>query len=206
VADSLLQAVATLIGTVLGTIGTAWIARARDWESKGPLVLGAVVGAAAGFLIGLSVAQLTNGEPTTTTTSTTTSTSTTTTTLPPRADITSLRPGQRVPTTFSVEGTYSNLGEGHEIWLLVIPQGIGYFPQNGPAVKVEGNRWINQPINLGGPSGTRFRVQVVIVTTDEVKRQFREFVDVCRQGGCPDALQELPKGVVRGEAVAVAKR
>jgi hypothetical protein len=114
-----------------------------------------------------------------------------------------------VPEFFPVSGPYQDLRAGEEVWVLLNPDGKGYFPQNGPARAAPGSgTWQNQDISLGGKSGTTAEVKVVVAMTQDVQTQFREFVAVCRQDGCPRALEVLPDRVScePGGAVKVIKR
>jgi hypothetical protein len=126
-----------------------------------------------------------------------------------RVNIDSPTDGQKVPESFPVSGTYQDLRSGEEVWVLLNPDGKGYFPQNGPARAAPGSgTWQNQDISLGGESGTPAEVRVVVAMTEDVQTQFREFVATCRQGACPPALEVLPGRVScePGGAVSVTTK
>ena len=125
--------------------------------------------------------------------------------IPARVTITSLADGEQAPESFPVSGTYQDLRPGEEIWVLVNPEGLGFYPQNGPARAVPGSGlWQNQNISLGGEPGTTAEIRVVVVKSHAMQSDFRGFVSQCRQG-CP-RLEVLPDGVEPGVAVNVTKR
>lgn len=125
--------------------------------------------------------------------------------IPARVTITSPAGGEKLPESFPVSGTYRDLRPGEEIWVLVNPEGLGFYPQNGPARAVPGSGlWQNENISLGGVPGTTAEIRVVVVTSHAMQSDFRDFVSQCRQG-CP-RLKVLPDGVEPGVAVNVTKR
>jgi hypothetical protein len=123
---------------------------------------------------------------------------------PARADIASPGQNQEVPTFFPVSGTYQDLRAGEEIWVLINPDGEGYFPQNGPAAAPLGGKWNNQKVSLGGPVGVKAVILAVIAKTPALQQQFRAFVAACSAGACPAALSELPGPAVCESSTAVS--
>ncbi len=85
----------------------------------------------------------------------------------PFVDIKSPQENQSVPIAVPVTGSYANLPDGHQIWVMVRPANSPLlFPQSGPAL-ASGGQWSATNIRVGNDSdaGTLFQILPVITTS-----------------------------------------
>lgn len=116
-----------------------------------------------------------------------------------------------LPETITVGGAYSGDLTGREIWVLVYPTDLEYYPQTIDACKqipsdaVDG-KW-NTVVNFGGPPQQYDVVVAVIATDGEASQEFKQWLQRgCETHDFPGYLRDdLPDGLTEVAAITVSK-
>lgn len=105
-----------------------------------------------------------------------------------------------LPECSAVRGTVSNLEQGDQIWLMVVPSGSNYyFPQDGPAAMVGASEWSSRAcFGSEGP----FNILAVIVKADS-QNTFVVYRDSCNYNHHCPGVPELWRGVVIVDTVSI---
>jgi hypothetical protein len=113
-------------------------------------------------------------------------------------------------TTITASGTYSGDLTGKEIWVLVYPTDLKYYPQSpdacgGIPVNASGGMW-NTRVNFGGPPQQYDIVAIVTDTGGEASQEFKRWLQTgCTTENFPGySAHELPGGITEVDAVTVS--
>jgi len=115
-----------------------------------------------------------------------------------------------LPTTTTAGGTYSGDLTGKEIWILVYPPDLKYYPQSlgaceGLPVDASGGIW-NTTVHFGGPL-QQFDVVAVVTDTDgEASQEFKRWLQRgCETNDFPGyPRNKLPGGITEVDAITVS--
>lgn len=113
-------------------------------------------------------------------------------------------------TSMTVGGTYTGDLTGQEIWILIYPTSLEYFPQSPDACKelpanVSGGKW-NTNVAFGGPPQQYDVVAVVTKADSEASIEFKRWLkNGCDTGDFPGySVNELPDGLTELAAITVS--
>jgi hypothetical protein len=113
-------------------------------------------------------------------------------------------------TTIPVVGTYNGDLTGKEIWVLIYPSDLKYYPQSADPCRqiesvVSGNDW-ETIVNFGGPPQQYDVVAIVTDTDGEASQEFKRWLERgCDAGDFPGYLRtELPDGLTEVAAITVS--
>jgi len=126
-------------------------------------------------------------------------------------EITSPRHCDRgLATSTIVSGTYSGDLAGKEIWIMIYPTNIEYYPQSLDPCKelpsnASGGRWTTK-VNFGGPPQQYDVVAFVTDANGEASQEFKKWLqNGCKTGDFPGYLSsELPGGISEMDAITVS--
>jgi len=125
----------------------------------------------------------------------------------PEIEITSHRDGEPVPIAIDIEGRSKNLQPDQEIWIVVVPPTALYYPQDGPAIRLRGDRWRapTSYVGVADDADKKFNVLAVVAMSKDAQDIFRDYVNGCIDKGCPPALEKLPNGTIIGDQITVTR-
>ncbi len=97
-----------------------------------------------------------------------------------QVNITSPNDGSTVSSPITIEGKVSTQPkEGEHLWIAVCPEkaSLEWWPQTGGPLIPSRNLVIKSPAYLGGKSGDKFRVAVIIVNDEDTK--ISNYIQTC---------------------------
>jgi hypothetical protein len=170
-------------------------ARGRRGVTRGRSTLlaaavGGVLGGAAGYLAALATA----GAPCAPF-------------APTSVAITSIAPGSGVPRLTTVYGTSCHVPSEHEIWVLVLPEGLTtYYPQPGPVVPTAGGGW-SASVYLGSEGSVDVgKAFLVVAALADENGAAALRANVSRPEAAALGIEPLPAGVQMMSEVRVVRR
>lgn len=112
---------------------------------------------------------------------------------------------QKVDIPVTVKGTYQDLPQGQEIWILVYPIVIGrYYPQR-PVEYLDVNRWVSS-ISVGNDrdNGKSFYIYAVLAD-EEAQRVLKDYMEQVEKTNDSQGMPDLVKGARICSAVTVTR-
>jgi len=126
----------------------------------------------------------------------------------PSVRITSPTNGSTVDQITLVRGTVSNILNGEELWVIVVPGGVSaYYPQQGPVV-ITGNEW-SASAAVGDTSshnhGLGFTL-IIALADQNGSAVIRAYLDQVNKTGLYPGIPSLPDGVFPKDQVHVIRK
>ena len=113
---------------------------------------------------------------------------------------------QHVNIPVMVKGTYQDLPQGQEIWILIYPSDVGkYYPQNHVEY-LDDSRWISSAsIGLDWDKGKTFYIYAVLAD-EQAQRVLNDYIEQAKNANDSPGMADLAKGARICYAVTVTRK